>query len=584
MNNQGSNAGQVFRLAILAFLAMYIWQSFTAQKNQVPPTPPRPMPALAEAFKGIDRSQGAILAPEAGKAEIKTLREKIATNPNDEYSYWARLRIGLIQQYILKNLEMKPRPPSFWRSLSGMFTYSPSEYSIYDEITDAWAINAVDAQAHYQKGNWLWQQAVEQGGKQASQRAAYPFEQLILKGRGSPEFLNLKIYAPVNNSSSSALSSSSGPPEFRLVTVGELRETKPGSDLPLGILDRVNEYHKTTFFYRMFDTVVTLFGKNPAYSYGLAILFFATMTRLLIQPLTKKQYDSMKGMQIIAPEMKKIQEKYKGKTDQAAQVQMMKEIRELQARHGVNPMLGCGLAIIQMPIFFFFVYPLIQHYEPQMELVRASFLWIQNLAQPDILLLVLYGISMFLSFRLSSTPPTDEQQKMMQTMMAFIFPIFFPFVLKSYPSAFTMYWMMFNVVSTFFQWRMMKAADPNKSIIKSLMGTAEPVAVAAVPERPVKSEDKKDTRREEKKATAKTSANEAVPSRSKSPRSTPDASTELNGLNGKSHSNGLNGASNSSDGDAEAVSVEQGTTGAQNRSQSGANRNNSQRARRRRRH
>jgi YidC/Oxa1 family membrane protein insertase len=600
MNNQGSNTGQLFRLAILAFLGVYMWQTWTAQKNQPQQQAVRTAPALTEAFKGIDRKQGELLTAEAGKAEIKALQQKIASNNKDEYSYWARLRVGLIQQYILNDLELKTRPPNFLGSIFGAFSYTPPEYTVYDEITDHGAPNAVDAQALYQKGNWLWQRAMAKGAKTTPQSAAHTLEQLIHKGRGSSQFLDLKIYVPLNLSSvAAAATASSGPPEFVQKMVRELRETQPSSGLPPGILERINEFHKTTFFYQMFDTVVGIFGKNPTFSYGLAILFFAIVTRLLIQPLTRKQYESMKGMQIIAPEMKKIQDKYKGKNDQQAQVQMMKEIHELQRRHGVNPWMGCGLAVIQMPIFFFFVYPLIQHYEPQMELVHASFLWIQNLAQPDIILLIIYGISMFLSFRLSATPPTDEQQKMMQTMMAFMFPVFFPFVLKSYPSAFTMYWMTFNMVSTIFQWRLMKASDPDKSIIKSLMGTSDAPATETVPSRPVGKSDgnsksdnkdgKKEVRATEKKAVVK--ANDPVPPRAKSRNAAGkavslDDAEASNGLNGAGHDNGLNGALNGSNGEAGEVGLEQGTANKTQAdgSQSGANRNNSQRTRRRRRY
>ncbi|RYG70915.1 hypothetical protein EON80_06395, partial [bacterium] len=124
----------------------------------------------------------------------------------------------------------------------------------------------------------------------------------------------------------------------------------------------------------------------------------------------------------------------------------------------------------------------------KMELVGASFLWISSLARPDIPLLVLYGISMFFSFRLSSTPPTDDMQRQQQMIMSFLFPVMFPFFIASYPSAFTMYWMTYNAVSTFFQWRMIKAADPKKNVIKTLMGADLRAAVNpeadAVPARP----------------------------------------------------------------------------------------------------
>jgi membrane protein insertase Oxa1/YidC/SpoIIIJ len=123
-----------------------------------------------------------------------------------------------------------------------------------------------------------------------------------------------------------------------------------------------------------------------------------------------------------------------------------------------------------MPVFFFIVLPLINHYQARMELSGAHFGWIQSLAHPDIPLLVLYAISMFISVRLSSTPPADEQQKQMQRITTLMSPMFALF-LWSYPSAFILYWFTYNALSTVLQWRMMKASDPNKDLIKTLMGT-----------------------------------------------------------------------------------------------------------------
>jgi YidC/Oxa1 family membrane protein insertase len=307
------------------------------------------------------------------------------------------------------------------------------------------------------------------------------------------------------------------------------------------IPERVNAYYSTTTFYKIVDTVVRAFGNKANFSYGLAILFFAIVTRVALQPIMKKQYDSMKGMQAIGPEMKKIQEKYKNKPDQ--QAQMVQEIRTLQANHGVNPMMGCGLALVQIPFFIFVVYPMIQHYESKMELVSASFLWIGNLARPDMALLIMYAFSMFLSMRLSSTPPTDPQQAQMQTIMTFFMPVTIPFFLYSYPSAFTMFWMVYNFVSTVLQYRMMKAADPTKSVMKALMGTntAAPVSGEVVPPRP----------KTTKPATPKTLTPGAAPaakSGAAKPAGTKAAATSRtdNGLNGTLKTNGSksNGSTN----------------------------------------
>lgn len=455
----------------MGLVAFFLMQYFAPNKNG-PQTPPRPAPTLEKAFAGIAPDQGAPLSKDAALVEITKLDAQIKANETDELSYWSRLRKGLIQQYILGNLEEKTRK-SGWLGFGSDVKY----YPVYDEIIQHGAANAVDAQAIYQAGDRLWRESIQKTGVPASE-AATALELLVQRGRNSSQFLDKEILVPAEKDPTKVPLNQIPPSGFQSVKVDSLRGTLQNSN-PQGIPDRLNLFYSYTTFYKIFDATVKFLGNNRTYSYGLAILIFAIITRIVLQPLTKKQYDSMKGMALIAPEMKKIQDRYKGKTDQTAQVTMMKEIRALQQRHGVNPMMGCGLAFVQMPIFFLVVYPMIQHYEPKMDLAGASFLWIQSLAHADIPLLVIYGISMFFSFRLSSTPPTDDMQRKQQMLLSVVSPVLFPFFLKSYPSAFTLYWMTFNVISTFFQWRMIKAADPNKSIVKTLVGDGFKGLVAA---------------------------------------------------------------------------------------------------------
>ncbi|PQV63791.1 membrane protein insertase, YidC/Oxa1 family, C-terminal domain-containing protein [Abditibacterium utsteinense] len=480
MNKQRSFSEQMFQFLILAIGGMWLFQTFFNRQKPTDAVPPRPALTLMQAFKGIDPAQGPTLSQTAAIAEEKKLKAAIDKNPQDALADWSRLRVALIQQYVLKDLDSKTRKSGFM-GLGPMAKYFPA----YDEIITRAKGDAVEAQAIYQSGDLLWRQSIQNGGK-PSQEAANGLESLVHKGRGSSAFLDNQILVPKEVDPAKVLVGQLPPGGFKLAKVRDLRGTLSNPN-PQGLPDRLLEYYSTKPLFRLFDSVVNLFGANPAFSYGLAVLFFAVLTRCAVQPLTRRQYDSMKGMAVIAPEMKKIQEKYKGKTEGDAQVKMMKEIRALQQRHGVNPMLGCGLAALQMPVFFLFVSPLIQNYEPKMELASASFLWISSLARPDIPLLVLYGISMFFSFRLSSTPPTDDMQRQQQMIMSFAMPFIFPFFIISFPAAFTMYWMTYNAVSTVFQWRMMKAADPKKNVIKTLMGSDLKVANStadAVPARP----------------------------------------------------------------------------------------------------
>jgi YidC/Oxa1 family membrane protein insertase len=520
MNNRRSASEQLIFNFLLSFLAVwFIFQYFNAPKQTK--VPPRTAPTLQQAFKGIDPNAGARLTVPTATAEITKLQKNITDNPQDELAQWSRLRIGLIQQYVVGQLAPVTVP-------GGIFS-RPWQGTIYDEVIQHHGSTAVDAQAAYQKGDHLWREGKAKGAP--SHDAVTAFESLLQQSRSSKEFNDLKIYVQTLNSSDTS-------PVFEQKTIAQALGSTGTTD-PNAILVRVDQFYQSSSLYRTVDAVVRFFGNQPATSYGLTILVLAILTRILMQPLTRKQYESMKGMTVIAPEMKKIQDKYKGKADQQAQMQMVKEIQELQRRHGVSPMLGCGLGLLQIPFFFYIVSPAMKHYEAKMELVGASFLWVNNLARPDIPLLVLYGITMFVSFRLSSLPPTDETQRQQQRMMMFMMPMF-PFFLLHYPAAFAFYWMIFNLTSTILQYRMMKQGDPDKRFVKSLLGTpalvtpAEPTDI--VPPRP-KSGSKKP------KSAALNSESEALNGTHKSEKLQVKATSDATHQNGAAKNGDKSGSS-----------------------------------------
>jgi YidC/Oxa1 family membrane protein insertase len=107
------------------------------------------------------------------------------------------------------------------------------------------------------------------------------------------------------------------------------------------------------FFGFLMDGIYNFFGSNfGIYSLGLSIIVFTIITRLLMLPLAFKQQKSMKEMQVIQPEIKRIQDKYKNKKDQESQQKMQAELSALYQQHGVNPFGGCLPLLIQMPIIF----------------------------------------------------------------------------------------------------------------------------------------------------------------------------------------------------------------------------------------
>ncbi len=98
----------------------------------------------------------------------------------------------------------------------------------------------------------------------------------------------------------------------------------------------------------------TWIGMDPAsgVTWLLAILGLVIVVRSALIPVTVRQIKAQRRMMDLAPEMKKIQAKYKGKNDQFSREAMSRETMALYKKHGTNPFSSCLPILIQMPIFF----------------------------------------------------------------------------------------------------------------------------------------------------------------------------------------------------------------------------------------
>src|SRR6056297_1306498 len=109
----------------------------------------------------------------------------------------------------------------------------------------------------------------------------------------------------------------------------------------------------------IFDPIANVLGFMMRYiyfylsfeNYGIAIIVFTVIMRIILLPLNIKQTKSMAGMQKIQPELKVIQEKYKNDKEK-----LNKATMELYSKHKVNPAGGCLPLLVQMPILFSLYY------------------------------------------------------------------------------------------------------------------------------------------------------------------------------------------------------------------------------------
>ncbi|MGI8392367.1 membrane protein insertase YidC [Leucobacter sp. Z1108] len=110
----------------------------------------------------------------------------------------------------------------------------------------------------------------------------------------------------------------------------------------------------------LWHQLFTLIGLDPASgaAWVLSILGLVVVVRSLLIPVTVRQIKAQRRMMDLAPEMKKVQAKYKGKSDQFSREAMSRETMALYKKHGTNPFSSCLPILIQMPIFFSLFYVL----------------------------------------------------------------------------------------------------------------------------------------------------------------------------------------------------------------------------------
>ncbi len=115
------------------------------------------------------------------------------------------------------------------------------------------------------------------------------------------------------------------------------------------------------------------------HNYGLAIIMLTVVVRLCMFPLSRKQSLAAKKMQELQPEMKKINEKYKTKPEERTRA-----TQELWRKHNHNPLGGCLLAFVQLPIFMGLYRSLMVNVELRgSSLFGDAVRWCSNLAAPD---------------------------------------------------------------------------------------------------------------------------------------------------------------------------------------------------------
>lgn len=188
-------------------------------------------------------------------------------------------------------------------------------------------------------------------------------------------------------------------------------------------------------------------------NYGIVVLIFSLLVKVILYPLTRKQIVAMARMKDLAPKMKEIQEKYKQDPQR-----LNKEVMKLYKEAGASPLSGCLPLLPQLPLFF----ALFKVFQVTIEFRGASFAgWITDLSTPDpyYILPILMTVIMFIQQKMTVTDPK-------QKMMVYIFPVIFGWMSLNFPAGLVMYWTGFSVLSLLEQLYLIKKPQNPMTVVQ----------------------------------------------------------------------------------------------------------------------
>jgi YidC/Oxa1 family membrane protein insertase len=178
-------------------------------------------------------------------------------------------------------------------------------------------------------------------------------------------------------------------------------------------------------------------------SWGWSIIGLTVIVRVLLVPLMVRQIHSMQAMQAHLPEMKAIQQKYKGDRQR-----LNEELMKFYKENSINPAASCLPLVFQLPIFFA-LYFVLKDFEKHVNAPASELGWLHIV--PNItdkitahwsgyLLLFVYVVSQVASGYFASTSAQRSQR-----ILLMVLPVFFVPVITRFPVGLLMYWMTTNL-------------------------------------------------------------------------------------------------------------------------------------------
>ena len=271
--------------------------------------------------------------------------------------------------------------------------------------------------------------------------------------------------------------------------------------LPYEIYFGPNDYRTLKSFDNKYEKIVPLGGWMVAWfnrlviipcfdllgrfihNYGIVILLMTLLIKLLISPLTIKSYKSTAKMQVIKPEIDKLNAKYPNEKDAMKKQQAT---MELYQKAGISPMGGCLPMLLQMPILF----AMFRFFPASIELRQQKFLWADDLSAYDSivdfgvnvpllgdhlsLFALLMAVTMFFYSKMTSSQMSDDPNMAgMKFMSVWMMPIMMFFICNNLSAALSYYYLLSNIITMIMTWYIRKYVVTEEKVRNDMMLAAK---------------------------------------------------------------------------------------------------------------
>lgn len=242
-------------------------------------------------------------------------------------------------------------------------------------------------------------------------------------------------------------------------------------------MDLLKSAFNLILYQPLFNILILLYEYLPGHDFGVAVIALTVIIRIILYPLMGKSIKSQKVLMELQPKIKEIQKQYRDDKEKQTRALM-----GLYQKEKFNPFGGCLPLLVQFPILIALyqvfwkglrteemIY--LYNFVPNPGQINPTFLGIINLAQPNIFLAILAGISQFFQSKMmtptiqKATEKTDQMgqfSQIMQKQTLYFFPIFTFFILWKLPAAIGLYWIittLFSIIQQYLIYRKLNYAQ-----------------------------------------------------------------------------------------------------------------------------